>query len=45
MIPAKEGTNITLSCSSGLELSDPNTSTCMRNGEQEPDPREAACHL
>ena len=43
MIPAREGTNVTLSCSSGLELSGPNTSTCIRNGEWEPDPREAVC--
>ena len=43
MIPAREGTNITLNCSSGLELIGPNTSTCMWNGEWEPDLKEVEC--
>ena len=42
-IPAREGTNITFNCSSGLELVGPNTSTCMGNGKWEPDPKEVEC--
>ena len=38
-----ESTNITLSCPPGLVLSGPSTSTCMGNGEWEPDPRELEC--
>ena len=40
---ALEGDSINFSCSSGLELTGPNSSTCMGNGEWEPDPREVAC--
>ena len=38
-----EGTNITFTCSPGLVLTGPNTSTCMGNGEWEPNPREVEC--
>ena len=41
--PAREGAVITFVCSSGLELSGPNSSMCMRSGEWEPDPREVNC--
>ena len=37
------GDNVTFYCSPGLILTGPNTSTCMRNGEWEPDPREVKC--
>ena len=43
MIPAREGTNVTLHCPPRFELIGSNRSTCMRNGEWEPDPRTAAC--
>ena len=42
-IPALEGTNITFSCPLDLVLTGPNSSTCMENGEWEPDPREVEC--
>ena len=38
-----EGTNITFTCSPGLVLSGPNSSTCTRNGEWEPSPKEVEC--
>ena len=38
-----EGVSVTFSCSPGLMLSGPNASTCMRNGEWEPDPRDVEC--
>ena len=41
--PAVEGTNVTFSCPRGLVLTGPNTSTCMRNGEWEPNPGEVKC--
>ena len=41
--PALEGQNITFTCASSLTLSGPNISTCMENGEWEPDPREVEC--
>ena len=41
--PALEGANITFSCRDGLMLVGPNSATCTRNGEWEPDPREANC--
>ena len=40
---ALEGTNITFNCRPGLALTGPNLSTCMGNGEWEPDPREVRC--
>ena len=41
--PALEGENITFTCNNGLILVGPNSSTCMGNGEWEPDPREVNC--
>ena len=41
--PAVEGEDVTFSCPSGLILSGSNTSTCMRNGEWEPDPEGINC--
>ena len=41
--PAVEGTNVTFSCSPGLVLTGPSTTTCMDNGQWEPDPREVKC--
>ena len=41
--PPLEGTNITFSCLPELILTGPGTSTCMGNGEWEPDPREVEC--
>ena len=42
--PAREGTVIMFTCSaSDLVLTGPNTTTCISNGEWEPDPMEVAC--
>ena len=44
--PAVEGTNITLSCPSGLVLTGPSDmyiATCMENGKWEPDLGEMDC--
>ena len=41
--PALEGDSITFICPTGAILSGPNSSTCMGNGEWEPDPREVNC--
>ena len=42
--PAREGTIITFTCSNlELVLTGPNTTTCMSNGDWEPDPSEVAC--
>ena len=41
--PALEGEVITFTCLSGSILTGPNSSTCMGNGEWEPDPREVNC--
>ena len=42
--PAVEGTNVTLSCPSGLVLTGPNDiATCMENGKWEPDLGEMDC--
>ena len=42
--PALVGTTVTLECSlPNLVFFGPNRTTCMRNGEWEPDPMEAAC--
>ena len=38
-----EGTVLNFSCPPGLVLSGPNTTTCMENGEWEPDPRQTMC--
>ena len=41
--PSLEGTAVTFSCSPGLVLTGPNTTTCMDNGQWEPDPSEVTC--
>ena len=41
--PALEGERIMFTCTSGLELSGPTSSTCMGNGKWEPDPRKTNC--
>ena len=41
--PALEGQIITFTCPPGQILNGSNTSTCMGNGEWEPDPREVEC--
>ena len=41
--PAMRGASVTFACISGLMLSGPNTSTCMGNGEWEPDLRKMVC--
>ena len=41
--PMVEGSSIILSCPLGYYLNGSNISTCMGNGEWEPDPREAVC--
>jgi hypothetical protein len=43
MDPAIEGSNVTISCSSGHVLNGANMAICMRNGNWEPDPREVEC--
>ena len=41
--PALEGQNITFACPPYQTLNGSNSSTCMGNGEWEPDPREVEC--
>ena len=41
--PALEGENITFTCLSEAILCGSNSSTCMENGEWEPDPSEVEC--
>ena len=41
--PALEGQTTTFTCSTGQILNGFNSSTCMGNGEWEPDPREVEC--
>ena len=41
--PALVGTNATFSCFPGQIFSGPYKSTCMENGEWDPDPRELEC--
>ena len=41
--PGTIGDNVILICTSGLTLIGPNASTCMGNGEWEPDPGEVEC--
>ena len=43
MMPVMEGFNISFSCRSEFKLSGPTSSTCIRNGEWEPDPKEVEC--
>ena len=39
------GSDISFSCRLGLILIGPKSSTCMGNGEWEPDPREVQCKI
>ena len=41
--PALEGTSVDLKCPPGLMFVGPNVSTCMENGEWEPDLGEVEC--
>ena len=41
--PTVEGSNVTFSCAPGLILAGPNTSSCMGNGEWEPNLAEVKC--
>ena len=41
--PAFEGNRVTFTCPSGQILDGSNSSTCMGNGEWEPDPKEVDC--
>ena len=41
--PALEGRTVTFICPRGQILNGSNSSTCMGNGEWEPDPREVEC--
>ena len=41
--PNLEGDSITFSCHDELMFTGPNSSTCVENGEWEPNPREAFC--
>lgn len=43
MMPVMEGFNVSFSCHSEFKLSGHISSTCMRNGEWKPDPREVEC--
>jgi hypothetical protein len=43
MDPALEGVVLSFDCPSQQVLIGPNTTTCMGNGEWEPDPRELEC--
>ena len=39
-----EGVNITFSCPPGHVLTGPKSTTCMENGEWEPDPKHVNCN-
>ena len=41
--PALKGTTLTVNCYLGLVLTGPNTTTCMDNGQWEPDLKEVEC--
>ena len=43
--PPLVGTVANFSCPPGLVLIGPNTTTCMENGEWEPDPSSMACEI
>ena len=43
--PTLEEENITFTCPTGAILTGPNSSTCVENGEWEPDPRELECSV
>ena len=42
--PAMEGATVTFECPPQYVLIGPNTTTCMENGEWEPDPLEVECN-
>ena len=42
-VPVVAGIETYLSCPSGLQLSGPETATCMKNGEWEPEIRFVTC--
>ena len=42
-LTADIGTTINFTCPPDLSLIGPNSTTCTRNGEWEPDPNEAMC--
>jgi hypothetical protein len=42
-MPVMEGINVSFSCNADLVLSGPSSSTCMGNGEWEPDPSMVEC--
>ena len=42
--PAMEGATVTFECPPQYVITGPNTTTCMGNGEWEPDPREVECN-
>ena len=41
--PVLEGTTVTFGCTPQYILTGPSTTTCMGNGEWEPDPSEVEC--
>ena len=41
--PALEGDSVTFGCPPGLIMVGSNTSTCMENGQWNPDPATATC--
>ena len=41
--PTLEGTTVTFGCTPQYVLTGPNTTTCMGNGEWEPDPCDVEC--
>ena len=43
MDPVIEGTTVTFECPPQYVLIGPNATTCMGNGEWEPDPRDVEC--
>ena len=43
MEPAMEGATVTYECPPQYFLTGPNTTTCMRNGEWEPDLLDSIC--
>ena len=41
--PSLKGSTVTYACYLGVALNGPNMSTCMENGNWEPDPRNVSC--
>ena len=41
--PAIVGSNVTFSCTIGMEQIGPNSTICMENGKWEPDPQKVEC--